>query len=39
VIPRPIPTPIIGMLKREIEIQAFLGEGHLNIINAYEVRN
>lgn len=36
-IARPIPGPIIEMVKREIEIQGFLGEGHLNIVNAYEV--
>eukprot|EP00747_Dinoflagellata_sp_TGD_P138325 gnl/TRDRNA2_/TRDRNA2_175776_c0_seq1.p1 gnl/TRDRNA2_/TRDRNA2_175776_c0~~gnl/TRDRNA2_/TRDRNA2_175776_c0_seq1.p1 ORF type:complete len:447 (+),score=-37.16 gnl/TRDRNA2_/TRDRNA2_175776_c0_seq1:88-1428(+) len=36
-IKRPIPLPIVEMLKREVEIHSNLGEGHLNIINLYEV--
>merc|ERR1711977_403803 len=34
---RPIPTPTVELLKREIEIQAKLCEGHLNIVNLHEV--
>lgn len=35
-IPRPIPKPVLPMIKHEIQIQGEFGEGHLNIINASE---
>ncbi|KAJ9514737.1 hypothetical protein QJQ45_028510 [Haematococcus lacustris] len=34
---RPIPKPAIAVIKREIKIQADLGQGHLNIVSADEV--
>lgn len=34
---RPIPKPAIAVIKREIKIQADLGQGHLNIVSAEEV--
>ncbi|GFR50263.1 hypothetical protein Agub_g12450, partial [Astrephomene gubernaculifera] len=36
-IKRPIPKPAIQVIKREIKIQADLGQGHLNIVSADEV--
>ena len=36
-IKRPIPKPAIAVIKREIKIQAELGQGHLNIVSADEV--
>uniref|UniRef100_A0A7S0R4T5 Protein kinase domain-containing protein n=1 Tax=Chlamydomonas leiostraca TaxID=1034604 RepID=A0A7S0R4T5_9CHLO len=36
-IKRPIPKPAIAVIKREIKIQADLGQGHLNIVSADEV--
>ncbi|KAF5837307.1 kinase-like domain-containing protein [Dunaliella salina] len=36
-IKRPIPKPAIAVIKREIRIQADLGQGHLNIVSAEEV--
>ncbi|MEW5300496.1 MAG: hypothetical protein WDW36_003426 [Sanguina aurantia] len=36
-IKRPIPKAAIQVIKREIKIQADLGAGHLNIVNADEV--
>ncbi len=36
-IKRPIPKPAIAVIKREIKIQADLGQGHLNIVSAEEV--
>lgn len=36
-IKRPIPKPAIQIIKREIKIQADLGEGNLNIVNAEEL--
>lgn len=36
-IQRPIPKPAIAVIKREIKIQADLGQGHLNIVSAEEV--
>ena len=36
-IKRPIPKPAIMVIKREIKIQADLGQGHLNIVSADEV--
>lgn len=37
VMERPIPIPVIDMLKRELQTHSMLGEGHLNIVNVYEV--
>ncbi len=34
---RPIPKPAMPVIKREIKIQADLGQGHLNIVSAQEV--
>jgi serine/threonine-protein kinase SRK2 len=36
-IKRPIPKPALAVIKREIKIQADLGQGHLNIVSADEV--
>lgn len=36
-IKRPIPKAAIQVIKREIKIQADLGQGHLNIVSADEV--
>lgn len=36
-IKRPIPKPAIQVIKREIKIQADLGQGHINIVSADEV--
>lgn len=36
-IKRPIPKPAMAVIKREIKIQADLGQGHLNIVSADEV--
>ncbi len=36
-IKRPIPKPAIAVIKREIKIQADLGQGHMNIVSADEV--
>eukprot|EP00798_Chlamydomonas_sp_ICE-L_P019488 gene19488-26150_t len=36
-IKRPIPRPAIAIIKREIKIQADLGQGHCNIVSATEV--
>mmetsp|Transcript_9712 Transcript_9712/g.18147 ORF Transcript_9712/g.18147 Transcript_9712/m.18147 type:complete len:425 (-) Transcript_9712:282-1556(-) len=36
-IKRPIPKPAIAVIKREIKIQADLGQGHLNIVSADKV--
>jgi serine/threonine-protein kinase SRK2 len=36
-IKRPIPKPAVEVIKREILIQAKLGQGHLNIVSADEV--
>jgi serine/threonine-protein kinase SRK2 len=36
-IKRPIPIPFLELLKREVEIQANIGEGHLNIVNLHEM--
>lgn len=34
---RPIPKAVVNLIKREIKIQADLGQGHLNIVHAREV--
>lgn len=36
-IKRPIPKAALAVIKREIKIQADLGQGHLNIVSADEV--
>jgi len=36
-IKRPIPKPALAVIKREIKIQADLGQGHMNIVSADEV--
>lgn len=37
VIKRPIPKLLKEMIANEIQIQAQLGEGHFNLVNAHEV--